>query len=178
MPKPTPAIVGSYKEKEQCIELGFVEKMMELWRLTGQILEAKAEISASGCLAKYTHKAGETFMNKTMRYKSTYKFQFSKPRNTTIINDERNRAALIIYENYICQYKAIYFNVRDYDLMINVRLYQEIVVPYFQIQHGQFAAVVLTRSRANKMLRKMWDAFILRRDRIVLRENQKNLSDQ
>ena len=38
--------------------------------------------------------------------------------------------------------------------MINVQLYQEIVLPFFTIKHGQFAAVALTRSGANKMLRK------------------------
>ena len=69
-------------------------------------------------------------MNKTISYKSTYMFQLFKPRNTAITNDERNRAALIMYENYICKYKAILLQCeRDYNLMINVRLYQEIVVP-------------------------------------------------
>ena len=62
--------------------------------------------------------------------------------------------------------------------MINVRLYQEIVLPYFQIKHGQSAAVTLVRSGANKMLRKVWEAYIIRRDRIVLREHQKNINDQ
>ena len=57
--------------------------------------------------------------------------------------------------------------------MINVRLYQEIVVPYFSVKHGQFAAVALTRRGAKKMLRKVWEAFTLRRDRILLREHQK-----
>ena len=30
---PSTAIVGAYKEKEQCMELGFVEKLVELWTL-------------------------------------------------------------------------------------------------------------------------------------------------
>ena len=30
LPEPTTAIVGSFKEKEQCIVLGFVEKLVEL----------------------------------------------------------------------------------------------------------------------------------------------------
>ena len=46
MPKPSTVIVGSFiKEKEQCIELGFVDKLIELWRLRKKIHEAKAEIS-------------------------------------------------------------------------------------------------------------------------------------
>ena len=81
--------------------------------------------------------------------------QLFKPRNMAITKDDRHRSALIMYENYICQYKAILLQCeRDFDLMINVRLYQEIVVPYFTVKHGQFAAVALTRSGVNKMLRK------------------------
>jgi len=100
--------------------------------------------------------------NITMSYKSTYKSQLFQPRNSAITKDDRYRAALLMYENYICQYKAILLQCeKDFDLMINVRLYQEIVVPYFTVKHGQFAAVALTRSGANKMLRKAWEAFIL-----------------
>ena len=61
MPNPEPlnapstAIVGSYLEKQQCFELGFVKKMVELWKLR-----------------RKTYKAGETIMNKTMSYKSSY----------------------------------------------------------------------------------------------------------
>ena len=62
--------------------------------------------------------------------------------------------------------------------MINVRLYQEIVLPYFTIRHGQFAAVALVRSGANKMLRKVWVAYITKRDRIVLKEHNKTLQIQ
>ena len=62
--------------------------------------------------------------------------------------------------------------------MINVRLYQEIVLPFFTNKHGQFAAVALTRSGANKMFRKVWESFIIRRDRITLREHNRTLSSQ
>ena len=77
-------------------------------------------------------------MNKTMSYKSTYMFQLFKQRNKDLTNEDRKRAALIMDENYICQYKAILLQCeRDFDIMINVRLYQEIILPYFQIKHGQ-----------------------------------------
>ena len=61
---------------------------------------------------------------------------------------------------------------------MNVRLYQEIVLPYFTVKHGQFAAVALVRSGANKMLRKVWEAFINRRDRIILKEHNKPSKNQ
>ena len=73
-------------------------------------------------------------------------------RNKVVTNEEKRLASLTMYENYICQYKALLLQCeRDYDLMINMRLYQEIIVPLFAIKHGQFAAVALTRSGANKL---------------------------
>ena len=62
--------------------------------------------------------------------------------------------------------------------MINVRLYKEIIVPIFTIKHGQYAAVALTRSGANKLLRKVWESFVSKRDRILLKEHQKVINDQ
>ena len=45
--QPKIAIVGSAKEKKQCVELGFVDKLMQLWKLRKNIFEAKTEISVS-----------------------------------------------------------------------------------------------------------------------------------
>jgi hypothetical protein len=177
--QPKIAIVGSAKEKKQCVELGFVDKLMQLWKLRKNIFEAKTEISVSGTLAKYNYKAGDAIMNKTLNYKSTYMHQLFKRRNRAITDEERRLSSLYLYENYLCQYKALLLQCeRDFDLMINVRLYQEIVIPYFTIRHGQYAAVALVRSGANKLLRKIWVAFITKRDRYVLKEHNKSLQTQ
>jgi hypothetical protein len=105
--------------------------------------------------------------------------QLFKKRNLAITEEERRQSSLHMYENYLCQYKAILLQCeREYSLMINVRLYQEIVLPYFTVKHGQFAAVALVRSGANKMLRKVWEAYITKRDRIILKEHNKTLQTQ
>ena len=147
-----------------------MDKLIELWILRREILESKAEISVSGILAKYNYKAGEAIMGKTLTYKSSYMTQLFKVRNRVVTNEERRLASLNMYENYICQYKALLLQCeRDFDLMINVRLYKEIIVPIFAIMHGQFTAVALTRAGANNYLRKIWESFINKRDRILLR---------
>ena len=46
-PQPTIAIVGSEKEKKQRVELGFVDKLIHLWRLRRSICESKADSGAS-----------------------------------------------------------------------------------------------------------------------------------
>ena len=83
-------------------------------------------------------------MNKTLNYKSSYFHQLFKKRNMAITEDKRRHLLMYIYENYICQYKALLLQCdRNFDILINVRLYQEIVLPYFQIKHGQFTAIAL-----------------------------------
>jgi len=59
--------------------------------------------------------------------------------------------------------------------MINVRLYQEIVIPNFTLRHG---AVAVVRSGANKLLKKVWEAFIIRRHKIISREHAKVVQSQ
>ena len=74
-------------------------------------------------------------MNKTMSCKSAYMFHLFKARNTNITDEEKHQASLIMYENYICQHKAILLQCeQDFDLMMNVRLYQEVALPYFSIK--------------------------------------------
>ena len=73
--EPVTGIISSKQEKVQSLELGFIEKLVELWRVIRIIIivEAKSEtiISVLGILAKYTYRAGEAIMNKTMDYRST-----------------------------------------------------------------------------------------------------------
>ena len=93
--------------------------------------------------------------------------------------DEQSRAAIAIYNNEIVAYKALLCQCeRDFDLMINVRLYQEIVIPNFTLRHGQFAAVAVVRSGANKLLKKVWETFITRRDKIIARDHAKVVQSQ
>ena len=133
----------------------------------------------SGTLAKYSYKASEVLMNKTLTYRSSYLTKMFKARNKAISMEERRRGAKIMYENCICQYKAILLQCeKEYDLMMNVRLYQEIVVLFFNIKHGQYAAVASTRTGANNLLRKMWEAFVIRRYRIIARERAKMVQNQ
>ena len=79
------------KEKEHCIELGFVDKTIELQRLRKKVFEAKAEISASGVLGKYTYKAGEAIMSKTLTYKSSYMTQLPLKRKKQSCYDGREK---------------------------------------------------------------------------------------
>ena len=85
----TGVVISSKQEKEQCVELGFIEKLVELLRLTRKIDEAKSEILVSGILAKYTYRAGEAIMNKTMDYRYTYMANLLIARNKAVTVDEK-----------------------------------------------------------------------------------------
>ena len=101
-------------------------------------------------------------MNECMDYRSSYMSQLYKARNLEVTMNEKRQAALTMYENYICQYKALLLQCeRDCDLMINVRLYHKIFLPFFKIKHGQYATEALTR-----------------RDIIILREQHKSINTQ
>jgi len=142
-------------------------------------LEDKTEITVSGFLARYNHDAGKAMMNKSVNFRSSYVTQLFKSRNKALTMEDKSRGAIAMYNNEIVLYKALLFQCeRDIDLMINVRLYQEIVIPNFTLRHGQFAAVAVVRSGADKLLKKVWEAFITRRDKIISREHAKVIQSQ
>ena len=98
-----------------------MDRLIQLWRLRKSILEAKAEMLVSGTLEKYTYRAAEAIMSKTLTYKSSYMSQLFKARNACITKEEKRLDALTMYENFICQYKAILLQCeRDFDIKINV----------------------------------------------------------
>ena len=156
-----------------------MDKLIELWKLRKRILDDKTEITVTGILSRYNHDAGKAMMNKTVNFKSTYISQLFKSRNKALTMEEKSRAAIAMYNNEIVLYKALLMQCeKDFDLMINVRLYQEIVIPNFNLRHGQFAVVAVVRSGANKLLKKVWEAFITRRDKLISREHAKVVQSQ
>ena len=94
--EPTFGIVNSSKQvKEQSVELGFIEKLIELWRLRRRII-VQCEIRNIGLrhFNKYTFKAGEAIMNKTMDYRASYMTNLYKSRNREVTLNEKQQAAL------------------------------------------------------------------------------------
>ena len=176
---PTIVIVDSQQEKRRCIELGFVDKLFELWKLRKKIQEDKAEITVTGFLQRYNHEGGKAVMHKTFNFKSTYIAKVFKAKNKALTLAERTRMSLEMYNYEIALYKALLMQCeKEYDLMINVKLYHDLVIPHFSIRHGQFAAVAVTRSGANKVLKKAWEAFITKRDKFISREHAKVIQNQ
>jgi len=133
----------------------------------------------SGFLTRYNHDAGKAIMNKTVNFRSTYITQVFKARNKSLTMEGKSRASIVMYNNEIALYKALLLQCeKHYDLMINVKLYQEIVMPFFTLKHGQFAAVAVTRSGANKLLKKVCEAFSTRGDKLISREYTKVVQNQ
>ena len=104
---PSVVIVDSQKEKRQGTELGFVEKLIELWKLRKRISEDKAEIIVSGFLQRYTHEMGKAVMSKAMNFRSTYISKLFKAKNKELNMDEKSRASIAIYNYEIALYKAL-----------------------------------------------------------------------
>ena len=79
-------------EETENTELGFIEKLLELWKLRKRINEAQAEIADKGTLSRYNYRTGEA-INKTMDYRSSFMRSLFKERCKSITRDERKRVA-------------------------------------------------------------------------------------
>ena len=58
-------------------------------------------------------------MNKTMDNRSSFINGLFEGRNKAVTLNERKRVALIVYENYICQYKALLLQCeQEFEILI------------------------------------------------------------
>jgi len=105
-------IVGSEKEKRQCVKLGFVDKLIELWKLRKRILEDKTEITVSGILSRYNHDAGKAMMNKTVNFISNYISQLFKTRNKALTMEEKSELQFQCTIMKLFYIKLFFYNVK------------------------------------------------------------------
>ena len=76
-------------------------------------------------LSRYTYRTGDAIMNNRMDCCSTYLLSLFKNFCKEITLSERKRVALIMYENYICQYKALLLQCeQEFKLVMNSRLFK------------------------------------------------------
>ena len=150
----------------------FVDRLIQLWRLRRAVLEAKAEISVLGTLAKYTYRAGEAIMSKMLTYKSAYTSQLFKARSASFTREEKRLAALTMWEfhlsiqgNTFPLWTRLWYHDKCYTLSGNGTL-------FCTIKHDQFAAIALV-SRAPTNCREKWRKLSLFEERVVLKEHHK-----
>ena len=107
-----------------------------------------------------------------MSFTSSYLEDLAKTRNNTVNVKARAKAAEYYLEVLILQYNTLLFNCKKkYMELINYNLLVDFITPLFEGKtFDQYLIILMVRSLANVMFKKIWARLVLLRQRLMRTE--------
>ena len=107
-----------------------------------------------------------------MNFRSSYLEDLAKSRNNALNVEARTKAAEYYLEVLILQYNTLLFNCEKmYMELINYNLFVDFIVPLFDGKtFDQYLIILMVRSLANVIFKKIRDRLILLKQRIMKQE--------
>ena len=162
------------REAEENIkwELSFVDSLFMMYRLRKKIMKAKAESIAFDNIRLYSHNFGDFVFYESMNFRSSYLESLAETKNRELNHKARRQAAEYHLEVLFLQYNTLLFNCERYfNEIINFRLYEEFIVPWFDGKtYDQYLIILMVRSLANVIFKRIWARLLLLRERALLEE--------
>ena len=157
------------QEKGIIHELGFVDSLFMMHQLRRKIVKAQAEMLAYNNIKQYTHQFGDFIFYKSMNFRSSYLENLAEKRNEELNKEAKAKAAEYFLEVMILQYNTLLFNCeRKYLELINYTLYHEFIIPLFEGKtFDQYLIILMVRSLANVIFKKIWSRLIVVRQRML-----------
>ena len=124
----------------------------------------------------YSNNFGDFVFYRSINFRSTYLENLAEGRNKELNTKARKMAAEYYLEVLFMQYNTLLFNCeRSFHEIINFNLFDEIIRPLFEGKtYDQYLIILLVRSLANVILKKVWAKLLLLRDKSIKdKENTK-----
>ena len=138
-----------------------------MYRSRKKIMKAKAESIAFDNIRLYSHNFGDFVFFKSMNFRSSYLETLAENKNSC---RELNHKARQVPEHHLevlfLQYNTLLFNCeRNFNEIINFRLYEEFIVPWFDGKtYDQYLIILMVWSLANVIFKRIWARLLLLRE--------------
>ena len=148
--------------------MGFVDSLFMMHQLRRKIVKAQAEMMAYNNIKQYTHQFGDFIFYKSMNFRSSYLENLAEKRNEELNKEAKAKAAEYFLEVMILQYTTLLFNCeRKFLELINYTLYHEFIIPLFEGKtFDQYLIILMVRSLANVIFKKIWLRLVVLRQRL------------
>ena len=144
-------------------------------------MKAKAESLAFDNIRMYSHSFGDFLFYKSINFRSSFLETLAEDKTRELNHKARKQAAKYHLEVLFLQYNTLLFNCEKYfNEIINFRLYDEFIVPLFEGKtFDQYLIILMVRSLANVILKRVWARLLLLRERSIQEEqNTKKQKEQ
>ena len=140
------------------------------------IAKEKAEIKAYDNVKQHTHNFGDFVFYKSMSFRSSYLEDLAKDRNRELNLKARKIAAEYNLKVLLLQYNTLLFNCENtYNEIISYKRFADFIVPLFEGKmFDQYLIILMVRSLANVILKKVWAKLIILRHKwLKVEENSR-----
>ena len=151
-------------------ELSFIDSLYMMYSLRKKIKKAQAEATAFDNIRLYSHNFGDFVFYKAINFRPHYLETLAEDKNKDL--KVRRQAAEYHIEVLFLQYNTLLYNCERYfHEIINFRLFNEFIVPRFDGKiYDQYLVILMVRSLANVILRRIWVKLLLLRDKTLREE--------
>ena len=143
-----------------------------MYQLRRKFVKVQAERKAYNSIKQYTHSFGDFIFYKSMNFRSSYLEALAKTRNDTLNVEAKAKAAEYFLEVMVLQYNTLLFNCdKKFMELINYTLFVDFIVPLFEGKtFYQYLIILMVRSLANVLFKKIWARLVLLRQRLLKTE--------
>ena len=140
-----------------------------MYKLRKKIAKVKAECSAYDNIRINSHNFGDFVFYRSMNFRSTYLETLAEGKNKELNTKARKLSAEYYLEVLFLQYNMLLFNCeKSFNEIINFRLFDEFIKLLFEGKtFDQYLIILMVRSLANVILKKVWAKLLLLRQRSI-----------
>ena len=152
-----------------------------IFKLRGKIARIRDEIKAYNFVKQYSHNFGDFIFYKCMNFRSSYLEDLAKTKNHTLNAEARIKASEYFLETLLLQYNTLLFNCeKTYMELINYTLFVDFIIPLFDKKtFDQYLIILMTRSLANVIFKRIWARLVLLRQRAMkMEENSRKQKEE
>jgi len=166
------------KEQTPTIELGFIEKLIEMFKYRRILRDLKQDIEQQNGLSNgYVRTEGKLVVDLMLTYRSTHLQRIFAPRIKELDANVQRLINKARFENYVVVYNALRCQCElEYDLFMNVKLWRDILENICDRTHSQYGMVAIIRAVMIILNKEIWKAFLECRFKVIEKSRQKKIS--
>ena len=151
-----------------------------MYQLRRKIAKTQSEIKAYNSVKTYSQNFGDFVFYKSMNFRSSYLENLAKTKNDDLNEEAKVKAVEYFLEVMFLQYNTLLFNCeKQFMELINYKLYVDFIVPLFEGKtFDQYLIILMVRSLANVIFKKIWARLVLLRQRYLKTEENTMLQKE
>ena len=161
--------------QEPTIEIGFIDKLMEMYKYRIILRDLKQDIdSKDGLSSGYVRTEGKYIVDNMLIFRSTYVDNLLAPRIKEVDATIQRIANKARFENYVAIYNALRCQCEfEYDEFMNVKIWKDILEHHCDRTHSQYGIIAIIRASMVVVNKEIWKAFLDVRTKYIQKEANK-----